>query len=339
MPASPTAVTDAKPRSRSIETRRAARRAKFERERTIVDYLNRGVPVAEIAQGNRVTEKRMRALIKEILARRMPAAPEEYAALQVGRLNKALLVAYSAMSAENLKAVALVVRIVHELDRYHGFAAIGRRRGRGAAPVDAEGAEPFALAGGRGDTASPEPAGEGPQAFDPASTEAAEALAAPLANRPEKAPQALEKMDSALENCAPPTARDAAPEEAETALFAPGGGACAGPSSEAAPPPAPPLRGPAPSAPVAGAQTAPQAIEIAQSAPGNGATPAAPPGGASPPQADAFEGCDGAPAVASGVEHPFAAYPVASVLAPDPATAGGSRPMNIRMPPHGMAVC
>ena len=119
-----------KPRNRSIEARRAARRARFERERLIVDFLNRGVPVVEIAGRIGVTEKRMRALVKEILARRMPAAPEDYAALQASRLNEALLVAYGAMSAENLKAVALVVRIVRELDRYHGFAA--RRDGGGA---------------------------------------------------------------------------------------------------------------------------------------------------------------------------------------------------------------
>ena len=57
----------------------------------------------------------------------MPQAPEEYAALKASRLNEALLVAYGAMSPENLKAVGLVVRIVRELDRYHGFVAAGRR--------------------------------------------------------------------------------------------------------------------------------------------------------------------------------------------------------------------
>ena len=89
----------------------------------------------------------MRALVKEILARRMPAAPEDFAALQVSRLNEALLVAYSAMSAENLRAVGLVVRIVRELDRYHGFVAAGRRARREPGALDAEAQEPFALAG------------------------------------------------------------------------------------------------------------------------------------------------------------------------------------------------
>ena len=64
MSASVAALSAAKPRNRSIEARRAARRAKFERERLIVDSLNRGVSVAEIAARIGVTEKRMRALVQ-----------------------------------------------------------------------------------------------------------------------------------------------------------------------------------------------------------------------------------------------------------------------------------
>uniref|UniRef100_UPI003F9CD2BD hypothetical protein n=1 Tax=Roseiarcus sp. TaxID=1969460 RepID=UPI003F9CD2BD len=58
---------------------RAARLAKFEREQLIVGYLNRGVSVAEIAARMDVSEKRMRAIIRDPrtgirgLARRMPA--------------------------------------------------------------------------------------------------------------------------------------------------------------------------------------------------------------------------------------------------------------------------
>ena len=105
---------------------RAARLKKFERESLIVDYLNRGASVAEIAARAGVSEKRMRAVIREILARRMPVPPEEFVAVQVSRLNEAMLVAYSAMAPTNLKAVDRVVRIVRELDRYHGLFA-GRR--------------------------------------------------------------------------------------------------------------------------------------------------------------------------------------------------------------------
>ena len=103
---------------------RAARLAKFKREQRIVEYLNRGVSVVEIAAQVGLSEKRMRAVIREILARRMPHPPEQFVAIQLSRLNEALLVAYSAMSLTNLKAVDQVVKIVRELDRYGGaFAA------------------------------------------------------------------------------------------------------------------------------------------------------------------------------------------------------------------------
>ena len=50
------------------------------------------------------------------------------------------------MSTENLKAVALVVRIIRELGRYHGFVAQRRRR-CDPRPADAEMQEPLAFAG------------------------------------------------------------------------------------------------------------------------------------------------------------------------------------------------
>ncbi len=119
---------------------RAARLKGFERERLIVDYLNRGVSVSEIAAHVGVGEKRMRAIIREILARRMPAPPQEFVAIQVSRLNEALLVAYSAMSPTNLGAVDRVVKIVRELDRYHGFNAAERRLPEGSRlEADADG--------------------------------------------------------------------------------------------------------------------------------------------------------------------------------------------------------
>ena len=107
---------------------RAARLERFRREQAIVEYLNRGVSVAEISARVGVGEKRMRAIIREILARRMPGPPMEFVAIQTSRLNEALLVAYSAMSPTNLGAVDRVIRIVRELDRTRGFCAAERRR-------------------------------------------------------------------------------------------------------------------------------------------------------------------------------------------------------------------
>jgi hypothetical protein len=54
----------------------------------------------------------MQILVREILARRAPSPPAEYLALQVNRLNEAMIVAYGSMAGGNLNAVAQVVRIV-----------------------------------------------------------------------------------------------------------------------------------------------------------------------------------------------------------------------------------
>ena len=80
-------------RNRSAAARRAARLRKANREARIIGLLNRGVSVAEIAAREGLSLKRMRNLVREILAKCMPQPPAEFLALQVSRLNEALLVA------------------------------------------------------------------------------------------------------------------------------------------------------------------------------------------------------------------------------------------------------
>ncbi len=363
----------AKARDRSIEARRAARRVKFERERLIVNSLNRGVPVAEIAGRIGVTEKRMRALVKDSLARRMPAAPEEFAALQVSRLNEALLVAYSAMAPENLRAVGMVVRIVRELDRYHGFAAPGRRAPR---PRDAEAQEPLALADNFLQQAgtepeklsrrSPDAASERVQTFALSPADVPAAPGAPPADQPELPSLPPDLVPSLSKDVPGPTNAAAAPwiilrqaQDEVVALAPPPVASLVGSDRPESAPQAlekmesAPKNGVVPRAarhhsdgkskdPFVGAKMAPQAIESLKSAPGSGAIPT---GGTPPYEGGCATGVDApgqAPAT-SPDELPFQAieslYPVAPVLVPDPAAPGGFRRVNIRMLPNGMAVC
>ena len=129
MSESSTAVASPSPRrDRSIEARRAARAAKAKREQGVVSLLCAGVTVAEIAHRKGVTHRRMRAIVQDILARRQPAPPAEFIALQILRLNEALIVAHGAMAHGNVKAVDRVITIVRELDRYHGFATAAQAR-------------------------------------------------------------------------------------------------------------------------------------------------------------------------------------------------------------------
>jgi hypothetical protein len=108
---------------RKSSPRAAARLRKAQREQKIIAQLNAGVSIPEIAAREGLTERRIRQRVQEILARRAPRSPAEFVALQVSRLNEALLVAYCAMGNQNLEAVDRVVKIVRELDRYHGLAS------------------------------------------------------------------------------------------------------------------------------------------------------------------------------------------------------------------------
>ena len=90
-----------------------------------------------------------------MLERREVDPPAGFAQLQIGRLGDAMMVAYAAMMEGNLQALARVLRIVGELDRYHGLAgaqaepAAGARRALAASapalalPAPAEAAEYF----------------------------------------------------------------------------------------------------------------------------------------------------------------------------------------------------
>ena len=92
-------------RDRSPAARNAARRRKANRERRVVSFLNRGASIAKIAAREGVTERGMCKYVRGLLARRAPQPLAAFLALQVSRLNEALIVAYSAMSGANLQAV------------------------------------------------------------------------------------------------------------------------------------------------------------------------------------------------------------------------------------------
>ena len=62
-------------RDRSVEARRQARLKRDSREGRIIDKLNRGVSMAELAAREGVTLRRMQILVQNILARRRLSRP------------------------------------------------------------------------------------------------------------------------------------------------------------------------------------------------------------------------------------------------------------------------
>jgi hypothetical protein len=107
--------------------RRETRRAKAERDLRIFNLLKAGVPVAQIALQEGLSPRRMRERIQAVLDRREVDPPAGFAQLQIGRLSDAMMVAHAAMMEGNLQALDRVVKIVGELDRYHGFSRAAAR--------------------------------------------------------------------------------------------------------------------------------------------------------------------------------------------------------------------
>jgi hypothetical protein len=115
------------------QPQRSPRRASAERKLRILERLTAGVSVAHIAQTEKITIRRVRQIIGEMLARREVDPPAGFVQLQIARLSDAMSVAHTMMMEGDLRAMDRVVKIVGELDRYHGFG----RAEAAAAPAPA----------------------------------------------------------------------------------------------------------------------------------------------------------------------------------------------------------
>jgi hypothetical protein len=106
-----------------------------ERQLRILERLTAGASVAEIAGAERLTIRRVRQIIAEALASREVDPTAGFAQLQIARLGDAMRIAHAKMMKGDLQALDRFVRLVAELDRYHGFgrAEIVAQRARAAA--------------------------------------------------------------------------------------------------------------------------------------------------------------------------------------------------------------
>src|SRR5271165_6625177 len=110
--------------------KRASRRETAQRDARIVRALAHGEPIDEVAAREGLSLKRARERVAAAVARRAPEPTENFVAVQIARLNEAMLIAYGAMKDGNLAAVDRVLKITREYDRYHGLAlTLARRAG------------------------------------------------------------------------------------------------------------------------------------------------------------------------------------------------------------------
>ena len=101
---------------------KARRTRLIERREKYFDLLMSGYSVPQIASAMGMSAAAVRRAIAQALADRRPDSREEYARLQIARLEKALRCADALLEEGAVRAIPHFVKVVAELDRYHGLA-------------------------------------------------------------------------------------------------------------------------------------------------------------------------------------------------------------------------
>lgn len=85
-----------------------------------------GAGVDEISAAERITRKRTEHILRQELLSRWVAPTEEFARLQIARLEQMILKLLERIQCGDLKAIDRALKIVDRLDRYHGFSRAKR---------------------------------------------------------------------------------------------------------------------------------------------------------------------------------------------------------------------
>jgi hypothetical protein len=112
-------MADAKP---SIQPKRSGPT----RAQRVLASLIAGAGFDEISAAEQLTRKRTENLLRQELRNRWMAPAEEFARLQVARLEHMILRLLDRIQDGDLKAIDRALKIVDRLDRYHGFTKAKR---------------------------------------------------------------------------------------------------------------------------------------------------------------------------------------------------------------------
>jgi hypothetical protein len=107
-------MSDASPSPRS-------KRSRVTRAQRVLASLIAGAGVDEIGATERLTRKRTESILREELRNRWVAPAEDFARLQIARLEQMILKLLDRLQNGDLKAIDRALKIVDRLDRYHGF--------------------------------------------------------------------------------------------------------------------------------------------------------------------------------------------------------------------------
>jgi hypothetical protein len=110
-------MTQTNPPKRSKRVTRAQR---------VLASLIAGAGVDEIAATERLTPQRTETILRQELRNRWVAPAEDFARLQIARLEQMILKLLERLQSGDLKAIDRALKIVDRLDRYHGFTKAKR---------------------------------------------------------------------------------------------------------------------------------------------------------------------------------------------------------------------
>ncbi len=91
------------------------------RAQRVLASLIAGAGVDEISAAEQLTRKRTENILRQELRNRWIAPAEEFARLQIARLEQMILKLLERIQNGDLKAIDRALKIVDRLDRYHGF--------------------------------------------------------------------------------------------------------------------------------------------------------------------------------------------------------------------------
>ena len=142
----PNESTPASERARKRAAGKILREVLIRRQQRYFDLLVSGYSIEQIASHTKKSPSAVRRAVDQALAKRRLDAPEDYARLQVARLTKALRCADVSLEEGNLKAIAPFMKVVRELNLYHGVSVGSARLAALAAlPEIAPASPPLAL--------------------------------------------------------------------------------------------------------------------------------------------------------------------------------------------------
>jgi hypothetical protein len=103
-----------------------SKRSRVTRAQRVLASLIAGAGVDEISVTERLTRKRTESILRQELRNRWVAPAEDFARLQIARLEQMFLKLLDRLQDGDLRAIDRALKIVDRLDRYHGFTKATR---------------------------------------------------------------------------------------------------------------------------------------------------------------------------------------------------------------------